>query len=88
MLVTDTQNVKRGQLKHALHSLDAINANVFGLVLNKIKTSGGRYGYAYGYGGYSYEYGSQGSGNGKRGARAAAKRGRGARKSGGSRRAR
>ncbi|MFV0451001.1 MAG: polysaccharide biosynthesis tyrosine autokinase [Propioniciclava sp.] len=52
MVIADVSRVKRGQLKQAMGSLDAVDAPVFGVVLNKLRPLSGAYGYS-----YSYSYG-------------------------------
>ena len=51
LLVLDAQNTRKGAVRQAMRSLEAVDANVLGTIMNNVK--GGKDGY-YGYG-YSYE---------------------------------
>ncbi len=53
LLVLDAQNTRKGSVRQAMRSLQAVGANVLGTVMNNFKDSGEGY---YGYGGYPYGY--------------------------------
>jgi capsular exopolysaccharide synthesis family protein len=48
LLVSDAQNTRKGSVRQAMRSLEAVGANVFGTVMNNVKASKGGY-YHYGY---------------------------------------
>jgi receptor protein-tyrosine kinase len=52
LLVVDAQKTRKGAVRSSIRSLEAVGANVLGLVMNNIKA--GKAGYYYGYGGYTY----------------------------------
>jgi Mrp family chromosome partitioning ATPase len=55
LLVSDAQNTRKGSVRQAMRSLEAVGANVFGTVMNNVRTaSKGGY-YYYGYRGYTHE---------------------------------
>lgn len=50
LLVLDAQKTRKGAVRQGMRSLEAVGANVFGTVMNNVKSSSGRY-----YQGYAYE---------------------------------
>lgn len=52
LLVVNAQNTRKGAVRRSLRSLEAVEANVLGTVLNNVSTSRGGY---YGNPGYTYE---------------------------------
>lgn len=74
LLVADATAIRRRPLRQALGALESVDSNVFGVLLNKIKLSGGRYGYGYGYK-YGYAYGYASNDAGKKGKKKASRRG-------------
>ena len=48
LLVSDAQNTRKGSVRQAMRSLEAVGANVFGTVMNNFKAPKGGY-YHYGY---------------------------------------
>jgi len=51
LLVVDAQKTRKGAVRRSMRSLEAVGANVLGLVMNNVKA--GKDGYYYGYGGYA-----------------------------------
>jgi capsular exopolysaccharide synthesis family protein len=51
LLVLDAQNTRKGSVRHAMRSLEAVRANVLGTVMNNVSASKGGY-----YYGYTYKY--------------------------------
>jgi receptor protein-tyrosine kinase len=51
LLVLDAQNTRKGSVRQAMRSLEAVGANVLGTVMNNVKPSKGGY-----YYGYNYKY--------------------------------
>jgi len=51
LLVLDAQNTRKGSVRQAMRSLEAVGANVLGTVMNNVTASKGgyHYGYAYSY---------------------------------------
>src|SRR5918997_609543 len=52
LLILDAQHTRKGSLRQAMRSLEAVDANVLGTVMNNVKVAGGGY---YGYSSYSYK---------------------------------
>src|SRR5215211_8808762 len=53
LLVSDAQNTRKGSVRQAMRSLEAVGANVLGTVMNNVETSEAGY-YHYRYRGYTY----------------------------------
>ena len=53
LLILDAQHTRKGSVRQAMRSLEAVDANVLGTVMNNVKVTGGGY---YGYRDYSYSY--------------------------------
>jgi receptor protein-tyrosine kinase len=50
LLVLDAQNTRKGAVRQAVHSLEAVGGHVIGTVMNNVKASKGEYYY------YEYKY--------------------------------
>ena len=56
LLVSDAQNTRKGSVRQAMRSLEAVGAIVFGTVMNNVKAhKGGYYHYGYTYDNYTYD---------------------------------
>jgi capsular exopolysaccharide synthesis family protein len=62
LFVVPSDTISRKVVKNVQNQLKQANANMLGIVLNKVDTSGSTYGKKYGYGyGYGYAYGEYGT---------------------------